>query len=293
MKIPFEKTLRQPPPRRIDVYSQMAIMFSGVIQQMGWLFVGMGMIFVAIFLPFSDWKFTLTKGPWEEVRGIVVSGEPTSSSVNDRLVWEYVHKFSFGAQEYVGESYAFEGDFRPGQEVSICVNTRRPYTSKIVGTQGGTFPKFIAFVLIFPLAGLFMVIPGLRKQAKGLDLLRNGEFTRATIKSKEPTGTTITINNRAYPVMKFTFVFEYQGQKHEAVCRTHLTELLEDEEQETILFYPTKPDFNIVYDGITNSPGMDPMGNFLPVSWTKAWVFLAPAFSIFMTTLTLLLFFSL
>ncbi len=215
MKIPFEKTLRQPPPRRIGIYSQMAILFSGFMQQMGWLFVGMGMIFVVIFLPFSG----------------------------------------------------------------------------IIGAQDAAFPKFVAFVLIFPIAGLFMVIPGLRKQAKGLDLLRNGEFTRAAIKSKEHTGSTIKINNQPYPVMKFTFEFEYQGSKHEAICRTHLTEPLEDEEQETILFYPTKPDFNIVYDGISNSPGMDPMGNFLPVSWTKAWVFLGPAVGIFMTAIALRLFF--
>lgn len=216
MGLAFEKTLRQPPPRHIDIYSQLTILLSGILQQMGWLFFGMGMLFVLIFVPFT----------------------------------------------------------------------------RIAGNESGSMPGFVVFVLVFPIVGLLMVIPGIRSQAKGLDLLRNGEFIRGKIRSKEHTGSTITINDRPYPVMKYTFDFEYQGKTYQADCKTHITEPLEDEAQETILYYPEDPGFNVVYDGITNSPQMDAMGNFKPVSWTKAWVFLCPAFSIFITGIAVLLFFA-
>lgn len=293
MGVAFEKNLRQSPPRYIDAYTQMTILLSGFLQQMGWFFLGFGMIFVIVFLPFSDWKYVLTRGPWEVVEGVVEQSNPTSSYVNEKQVWEYVHKFSLQGVEYTGESYANEGDFSPGQAVSVRVNVRMPWVSKIEGTRDGVFPKLVIFVLLFPLVGLGMLIPGLRRQSKSLDLLRNGEFTRGKLREKTGTGTMITINDRKYPVYKFIFDFDYKGTTYQAECTTHITEPLEDETQETILFYPDYPSFNVVYDGISNSPQMDAMGNFIAASWKGVLVFLAPAFAIFITTIGALLYFSL
>lgn len=287
----FEKNLRQSPPRRIDAYTQTTILLSGLIQQMGWFFLGFGMIFVILFLPFSDWRYSLTRGPWEVVEGEVIAAEATNNSVNDRLVWEYGHRFSLEGIEYTGRSFGYQDDFTVGQKVPVQVNTREPWISKIQGTRTGAFPKFIIVVLIFPLAGVGMIIPGLRRQAKSIDLLRNGAFTRGKLREKEPTGATITINNRSYPVYKFVFDFEYLGATYQSVCKTHVVEPLEDEDQETILFYPDDPSFNVVYDGISSSPKMDAMGNFIPASWTAIRFLLAPAFGIFMLTLGALLLF--
>jgi len=276
----------------MDAFSQLVILLSGLLQQMGWGFLGFGMIFVLVFFPFSEWKSALAIGPWEMVQGEITGSEGTSLSINDQVVWKYGFKYSYDGRDFENVSYDFFRDLPSGQAVSVRVNTRNPGVSNIEGMRTGSRPKFLTFVLIFPLTGLFMVIPGLRRQAKSLDLLRHGEFTRGTIKSKDPTGTTITINNRTYPVYKYTFDFEYFGTTYQAVCKTHVTEPLEDEKLETILFYPNNPGFNAVYDGISNSPRMDEMGNFLPVSWKKIWVFLAPSFSIFITAIgALLLFF--
>jgi hypothetical protein len=148
----------------------------------------------------------------------------------------------------------------------------------------GTAPKFTAFVLIFPLVGLFMVIPGIRSQAKALDLLRNGEFTRGQLREKESTGTVYSINDVQYPEYKYTFDFQYNGVTYQAIAKTHITEPLEDEALENILFYPGYPTFNVVYDGISNSPRMDQMGNFITAPLGRAWVLLAPAFSILVIT---------
>lgn len=287
-----EKTLRQPPPRYIDAYSQLVILLSGFLQQMGWGFLGFGMIFVLVFFPFTEWKFALATGPWEVVQGEITGSEGTDLSINDQQVWKYGYKFSFDGRDFEGVSYDFYSDLPPGRAVAVRVNARNPVVSNIEGMRYGSRPLFLTFVLIFPVVGLFMIVPAVRKQAKSLDLLRHGEFTRGEVRSKDPTGTTISINNRTYPVYKYTFDFTYLGTTYQAICKAHITEPLEDETLETILFYPNNPGFNAVYDGISNSPRMDGMGNFIPVSWKKIWVFLAPSFSILITAIAVLLFFT-
>lgn len=284
MAVAYEKSLRQPPPRRIDIYTQLTILLSGFSQQMGWTFFGFGMLIAAIFLPNSDWKHTFIPGPWEETGGVVVTRDPTTTTINDHAVWKYLHKFTLQGEEYLGKSYSLDY-LEPGQKVGVTFNTRWPRYSRITGGMTGAAPKFTAFVLIFPLVGLFMLIPGIRRQAKALDLLRNGEFTRGQLREKVSTGTVYSVNDVQYPEYKYTFDFQYNGAAYQAIAITHITEPLEDETLETILFYPDHPSFNVVYDGISSSPRMDPMGNFIPAPITQAWVFLAPTFSILVITI--------
>lgn len=275
----FEKNLRQPPPRHIDIYTQMTILLSGFSQQMGWTFFGFGMLIASFFMPNSDWKHTFIPGPWEEVEGVVVTKESTNTTINDNNVHKYVHKFTYNGKEYVGKSYSLRY-FEPGKPVGVTVNARWPRFSRITGAMTGPTPKFAAFVLIFPLVGFSMMIPGIRRQAKALDLLRNGAFTRGQLREKKPTGTVITINDVVYPEYEFTFDFEHAGKTYQAIARTHITEPLEDETLEAILFYPDHPSFNVVYDGISHTPRMDQAGNFIPAPLSHAWVLLAPLFSV-------------
>lgn len=279
MAAQLEKNLRQPPPRRMDIYTQLTILLSGFSQQMGWTFFGFGMLIASFFLPDSDWKHTFIPGPWDETEGLVVTRDPTNTTINDNSVWKYVHKFTFQGKEYLGKSYDLDY-LEPGQKTGITFNTRWPRYSRITGSMTGPAPKFAAFVLVFPLAGLFMLIPGIRRQAKALDLLRNGEFTRGRLREKESTGTVYSVNETQYPEYKYTFDFQHNGVAYQAMATTHITEPMEDEELETILYYPDYPSFNVVYDGISSSPRMDQMGNFIPAPISKAWVFLAPVFSI-------------
>jgi len=274
-----EKIFRQAPPRHLDAYTQMTILLGGFFQQFGWAFLGFGMIFVLAFSPFKAWKYALVPGPWEEVEGTVIATDPTNTSVNDNAVYKHGFLYVYQATEYTGICYSLNS-YAPGAKVPVKVNARSPEKSKIAGSQTSEAPRFASFVLIFPLVGLVLLVPGIRQQAKTLDLLRYGEFTKGIMINKEATGTVISINNVSYPVMKYTFRFNYGGREYDAVCKTHITEPLEDEERESILFYPDDPHFNAVYDGISGSPQMDAMGYFIPSDWRKAWVFLAPALSI-------------
>jgi hypothetical protein len=274
-----EKTFRQPPPRSLNAYTQMTILLGGFFQQFGWAFLGFGMIFVLAFSPFEAWKYALVPGPWDEVKGTVIATDPTNTSINENTVFKHGFLYVYQATEYTGICYSLNS-YAPGASVPVKVNVRKPERSKIAGSQTAAAPRFASFVLIFPLVGLIMLVPGVRQQAKTLDLLRYGEFTRGVITNKEATGTVISINNVSYPVMKYTFRFSHGGREYDAVCKTHITQPLEDEERESILYYPDDPKFNAVYDGIYGAPQMDSMGYYIPADWRKAWVFLAPALSI-------------
>lgn len=281
----FEKNLRQPPPRHVNPFTQMTMLLSGLYQQMGWLFLGMGMIAVVVFLPLSDWNYFFVRGPWKVIPGVIVAAE-RSSPDGKNLVWEYGHKFYLHGVEYTGRSFGYEGDFRVGQKVRIKVNLRNPSISKVEGARTGPFPKYIIFIaLIFPLIGAGLIIPSLRSQAKSIDLLKNGTFTRGKLREKTPTGEVVKINNQRYPVYKFLFEFEYQGASYLAECKTHETGPLQDEEQETIVFYPDNPTLNVVYDSIPNAPEIDAKGNFIQADWTAVRFLVLPAFGLFMPVL--------
>jgi hypothetical protein len=263
--------LHELPPRHIGLFTKAVVLFSGFLQQFGWIFFVMGSLFSWIFIPPSTVRFWFETGKdWKEVPGKVITAEPTNSAVNEEVVYRYLHSFEVNGQRFTGKSFTTGPDLQGGQEVTIRYDANAPdKTSYIQGSDRAVFPAFVLFVLIFPLVGLGFIVHSIRQNAKAIKLLEIGEFTRGAMCSKEATNSTVKINNNTYPVYKYSFEFEANGRTHNAICKTHQAWLVEDEQREIILFDKYNPDFNIVYDATANMPNISEQGILEPAGFGK------------------------
>jgi hypothetical protein len=275
---PHTRHLRDLPPRQVGLFAKAVILFSGFMQQFGWIFFVMGSLFAWIFIPASTVRYWFEGGKdWKEVPGKVVSAEPTNSAVNEETVYRYLHSFEVNGQRYTGKSFTAGQDFQGGEEVTIRYDAKAPgKASYIQGSDRAVFPAFVLFILIFPFVGLVFIINSLRQNAKAIRLLEIGEFARGSMCSKEATNTTIKINNTTYPVFKYTFEFEAEGRTRNASCKTHQAWLVEDEQREIILYDKYNPDFNIVYDATANMPSINEQGTLEAVGIGKVVYLVLP-----------------
>jgi hypothetical protein len=271
---------RSSPPRSIDLYSRLILLFSGFESMFGWIFFGFGMIFFWIFTFNSTamlW-FSTSKN-WVEYKAEVIQAKMTNSSENEEEVFELNYAYFFDEEKYVGRSY-FTGDkYEEGDFIAIQYNEENIAQSRMIGGRSKIFGWWAIFVIIFPLTGIGFIMYSLRKNTKSLYLIKNGHFTTGTMQSKEATGGVITINNNSFPIYNYKFEFQYNERTFISKCRTHLSELVEDEVNEFILFDQKNPELNQVYDAIPNALTFDNMGYMNSLSIRKAHILIAPFLS--------------
>ena len=235
-------------PRSVPLLVRLALMTGGVLSQLGWFFVGFGLIFVHVFAPLDSLRWVL--GTTVETTGQYKGSEGTNASENDRPVIRHRFTFMVDGVSYDGESYT-TGSGSASGAVIVQYLEGSPEFSVIKGQRDAMFGPLAAFVLIFPIVGLFMLIPGLRHGRRAARLLAIGKVTRGTLVNKEATGT--KINNQT--VMKYTFQFvdELTGQEHTVISKSHTGEL-EDEETEALLYDPSEPDNACTVDNLPGRP---------------------------------------
>lgn len=274
---PSDRHLRDLPPRHLDLFTKIIILFGGFLQQFGWIFFTLGSLFAWIFIPLSDVMLWFEgKKDWKETVGQVMSAEPTNSSVNETTVYQYLHSFELENERFTGKSFTVGRQYNDGEEVTIRYNENDPSESYISSSRRAIFPAWVLFVLLFPLIGLAFIITSILKNIKVLKLLEIGAFTRGKLISKKATNT--SINKQT--VFKYTFEFEFGGKKQEALCKTHQGWLVEDEEREIILYDRFNPAFNFVFDAMTNVPNISEEGMLERAPISKAVNLLLPILGI-------------
>ncbi len=248
------------PPRSVPPTVRVAALFGGIVNQFGWLFFGFGMIFVWVFVP--DIDFT----SWYRFRGDVATAQGTVTAVrkthmSENNVEVYEIRYAFAADDgrrYEGTSYMTGARYGDGQAVDVEYRKDGPGVSRIQGARRGAAPIWVSFVLVFPLIGLVLIVAGLKKGIKANRLLGRGKLGLGTLKSKEPTNT--SINDQ--PVYKLTFEFAAEdGQTYEVVAKTHETRLLEDDAEERLLYDPWNPRYAAMLDNLPGAPEIDQMGH--------------------------------
>jgi hypothetical protein len=95
----------------------------------------------------------------------------------------------------------------------------------------------VAFVFIFPLAALVILVIGLRLGFKRVRVLSNGKLASGKLVDMKPTNT--KINNQTVHLLRFSF--EVDGQEHMCLAKTHRTHLLTDDEEEQIIYNASNP----------------------------------------------------
>jgi hypothetical protein len=239
--------------------SRLAILFGGVLQQIGWLFAAVGLLFSQIFVAQSEVIHWLDRGEWLRVPGEVLAIEETGAAVNQANVYRLRFSFEAEGRRHEGECHAEGHLVSVGEAAEIEYRAGNPALARVVGARHELFPAGLAFMLIFPLAGLLMAFFSMRKNIEAIDLIVNGRVAYGKRISREPTG--VQINNQ--PVYRYTFRFETpDGQQHEAHGETHQPRLLEDDAEEMLLYAESRPEYAVMYDAVPGAPPLSSRGEF-------------------------------
>ncbi|MBI3551800.1 MAG: hypothetical protein HY077_04725 [Elusimicrobia bacterium] len=229
-----------PPPREVPLSVFIQELLGDFLTQFGFIFIGFGMVFVWIFVAQADFRAWYDfRGPLETAEGRLVSCQRTNFSENNTAVYALSYVFPGpGGVQRSGTSYRLGGC--PPAESSAGVEwpAGRSERSRIKGLRTSVMPSFVAFVLIFPLVGLVCAFFGLRSGLKDVALLARGKLASGKLVEKKPTNT--KINDRTVYEMVFSFVDDH-GLERRASTKTHMPELLEDQERENLLYDPQNP----------------------------------------------------
>ena len=253
-----QNTFREGPPRDLSILTRINVLFEGFSVQFGSVFFCFGMIFALVFVGQSDAiHWFSADGDWVETEALLLEINDGNGSVNDEPIYEYVFSFSANGRSFTGRSNArFSGE-EENTIVSIEYKEDNPARARIIGMRSEVFPSWVVFlVLIFPAIGFAFLFFGFKENLKAVRLLRDGTFTRGKMINYEATNT--RINDRT--VYAYKFEFQANSKNYIAECKTHLTEKVEDEESEKILYDKTNPTFNLVYDAMGAAPKMDRFG---------------------------------
>lgn len=267
----LDKYSRRPGPdsaggRHVPFSTALAVLFGGFFVQFGAGFFAFGMIFWWVFGAQADvtswYRFS---GELQRTTGVALACEHTGITEGGgdhspgtpiyRIEYEYYELQ--GSTPITGICFATGMNPAPGQQVEIEYEPGNPAVSRIVGTRKSAIDAWGIFVALFPALGLIFMGLGLRGNLRAVRVLRTGKLARGKLVEKQATNT--RINNRT--VYRLTFEFQdEQGRIYRVSGKTHITELLEDEELERLLYDPNHPEGGVLVDALPGRPEITPDG---------------------------------
>jgi hypothetical protein len=227
----------------------MALLTSGMIRQLGWVFVLFGAGFSAGFLPFVDLRW---RGYDAVGEGEVVDVERTSATENDERIFKITvaHEAATPSRHerrrYLFRSYTVTPP-EVGERVTVEYESADPAEARMRGARARPFGAWAALVVMIPLVGLLFALHRVREGARLIGLLRRGRPVRARLVAKGRGSD--EINDVPESLMRFTFLDEEGGERRFEV-RTFAPERLEDEATELAIYDPSRPALATAIDAL-------------------------------------------
>lgn len=254
-------------------------LFGGVPALIGWVFLGIGMVFVWIFVPEVDTVSLHAFGP----DSVVAVGKVTSVSKTNwseggdddtpgTPIYRIVYEFEANGRTVPGASFETGQSHSPGQAVSIEYAPDQPEISHIQGLRTSPMGPAVLFVLVFPLVGGIIAAVRFVRGLRTLRVLRCGKQARGKLVEKHPTNT--RINNQTVYRLVFEFADE-SGNTHRAEARTHQTSRLEDDADELLLYDPGHPEQARLLDELPCAPRLEGDGRLVATRPGRGWAALA------------------
>ncbi|MEK6375905.1 MAG: DUF3592 domain-containing protein [Acidobacteriota bacterium] len=281
----LDSMLRFAPPPRPVPFSLSILNSLNAIAQIGWAVFGFGMIFFWGFVTNADFSFITFRGARSNTSGVVTRISDTSASEGKRRIRANHYQYSVAGRTFDGVSFSNRGEVSEGDRVNVEYRVDSPEQSRIEGQRRKMFSAGVAFVTIFPLIGLGLLIGAMRWGSRRARLLRDGVLTTGVLKAKRPTNT--TVNNRRVFELDFEFTAR-DGRKHLAKARSSITDRLEDERQELLLYDPEKPEDAVLIDDAPSRPKLDETGGLAPRRVAAVLAMILPALVIAGNTLALM-----
>jgi len=273
-----------PPPRRVP-FSLSIVSSLNALAQIGWAVFGFGMIFFWGFVTNADFSFVTFRGAHATASGVVTRVVDTSASQNRRRIRANHYQYSVAGKSFDGVSFSNDSSVSQGDSVNVEYSVDSPEQSRIEGQRRKMFGAGVAFVTIFPLIGFLLLFFAMRWGSRRSRLLRDGVLTTGVLKAKRPTN--MTVNNRRVFELDFEFTAR-DGRKCIAKARSSITDRLEDERQELLLYDPEKPEDAVLIDEAPSRPKLDEAGGLAPRPVAAVLAMILPALVIAGNTLALL-----
>lgn len=286
-----QRILREEPPRHLDWYTQAVLLLGDFMSQTGWALLALGSVFFWTTAVKSEAKMLLQEhtAHWQEKAGVILEADSMAGVENGKRIWKYKHSFGLDGARYPGISYSVGKKFDAGQIAYIRYDAERPSTNYIIGLRRSEYSWRVNLFLLIPLFGLLFAAYPVRQNLRFLRVLKIGDFTRGRFVSKEATRQSRKVGSTVLPVFKYNFEFEHNGAKYFATCRTHRTNLVEDEVSEIILYDRYRPTLNIVYDAVADAPAIHASGKMERAPAHKCWVLFLPVLTLALNLVYLML----
>ena len=229
-----DKLVLKSAPRSLPWTTKSSLLLGGWVSFVGWILIGMAFMRFLIYLP--DIHFGLDE---------YTEGKITHIERTDDTESAYRNHFSFSNEDklYKGSTLSIDKQYTKGDEVGIEFKYSNPEKARIEGHS--LWNAMNLTPAAFAIIGLILIIIRIRKGASAIAMLKNGHLAWATLVDKSATKVSV----EKHRVYKMTF--EYRDQhdyRHRIITKTHVTEELEDDPEEPVLFNPNKPENAILLD---------------------------------------------
>ena len=246
--------------RSIPLAIRMQIILGGTMLKLSWVMFAAAMSLGIVAVRMSDLSplYPYIYGELRTVQGTVTENYYTNASVNEEPVMATVFVFeSTGGFYYENVSYRTGFAHDEGQTVTVKYPAGYPSYTYIDGMQAGEFHLLFLLCLILPFGLALFIFFRIWRGVKDLHLLTNGVMASGTLIEKKATGT--EVNDQM--VFKLTFEFtDTIGKKFQHVVKTHLTEQLEDDEEERLFYLRDDPNKATMVDDLPGSPVINRRG---------------------------------
>jgi hypothetical protein len=264
-----------PPPRTLPVSLQILILLSGIATVVGWVVLGVGLVFATLFTRHAEPLFgDPFDGPSTSMRGTVVDVRDTAIKIDKSRVLAVHFELPRTEPAARGISYTTLPSPAIGSEVEIEISRTEPTATRIRGMRTHPMPALMQLLMLLPIAGAVVVLLAMRTNLARMRLLQRGEVATGTLVDQQATNTKVN-NQRVY---RLTFRFVDRNQRERlAVARTHRIARLTDEPGETVLHDPDG-DAALLLDSLPVPVEVDGQGQLqAPPFGSLAVVLIAPS----------------
>jgi hypothetical protein len=247
--------LAPPVPRAPTAAAKKLVLgYQGKERVLAWI----GGIFLLLGLPFC---FIFLSGITSDLR-LVVGGERASATVTSlELETSYeidgAHPTRIGfayqdvglrreAQSYTTKSSVL-GPLEVGAPVEIEHLSGSAGVARVVGTTVGPFGPAVAFVLIFPLAGAFLLGWAIQMNQRQIRAYRHGRAVRGLVRSR---GEDETVSSNGEHPTKIVWEFQVDGVPYQGELSSFEHALLREvvpTDEVVVVYDPALPKHNTLY----------------------------------------------
>lgn len=262
-----------PPPRPVPWSLRLQVLGSGMLPLLGWIFLGIGLLFAWLFLRQAEPLFgDPFGGQLATVDGQVLAVESTGARVNENDVHAVRFRYEVGGRSLEGTSYTSGATPAPQATVPVEFVRADPTVARVRGMRTAMFPAMVWLVLLFPGAGAVLLLVGLGLGWRRVHLLQHGVMVRGHLVASRPTN--MRVNKQRVHELTFRYLGT-DGREHDGTVRTHQLQDITDEDEEALLHDPATGRI-VLWDMLPRRPELDRDGQFLPVGLGGLWFVLLP-----------------